>query len=123
MYALFVYKPNEYEIIVDDDQTIIIINGTAYRYTVYIDARGQKPLTSNDIPFPSLRKQLLSAGAEIPEVDDDYTLLSPDVARGRIAFAAIPYLIHDNPFIQGITASAEIGAAIAQGLGVRTQRH
>ncbi|WP_276616199.1 hypothetical protein [Rhodobacter sp. SGA-6-6] len=30
--------------------------------------------------------------------------------------AAIPYLMHDRPFVQGITASAEIGAAVAKGI-------
>jgi len=83
-------------------------------FDVFIDARGQKPLKTSDLPFPTLRAQLQSCGDDIPDVGDDYTLLSPEIARGRIAFGALPYLMHDRPFVQGITVSAEIGAAMAR---------
>jgi len=68
--------------------------------------------------FPALRRQLIEVGEDIPDVDENYVLLAPDAAHDRIAFGALPYLIHDElihdePFIQGITASAEIGAKIA----------
>lgn len=99
----------------DGDQTVIVIDNVEHHYDDYIDARGQRPMKSKDLPFPSLRRELLAIGEYIPDVGEDYALLAPDVARGRVAFGALPYLIHDNPFIQGITASAEIGAAIGRG--------
>ncbi len=34
--------------------------------------------------------------------------------RGRVAFGALPWLMHDRPFVQGLTASAEIGSAMAR---------
>ena len=34
--------------------------------------------------------------------------------RGRVAFGALPRLMHDRPFVQGLTASAEIGSAMAR---------
>ncbi len=71
-------------------------------------------MKTDDLPFPTLRKQLAATGEEIPTVGDDYTLQEPASVRGRIAFGAIPYLMHDQPFVQGITACAEIGAAIAR---------
>ena len=40
--------------------------------------------------------------------------MAPEIARGRIAFGALPYIMHDEPFIQGITASAKISEAIAE---------
>lgn len=107
---------SDYTKVRHDAATEITVNGKTRRYAVYIDARGQRPLKSKDLPFPSLRRQLLAIGENIPDVGENYALLAPDVARGKIAFGALPYLIHDNPFIQGITASAEIGEAIARGV-------
>lgn len=107
---------NEYEMHVKDTYTEIVIGKKRYRFDVFIDARGQKPLKTKDLPFPRLRQQLLVEGEEFPDVNDDYSLLTPDVARGRIAFGALPYLIHDQPFIQGITAAARIGEAMAGAL-------
>ncbi len=95
------------------DHTVIAIGSEVRTFDVFIDARGQKPLKTKDLPFPSLRRQLVSVGEDIPEVSDDYTLLAPDVGCGKIAFGALPYLMHDQPFVQGITASADIGAAMA----------
>jgi len=105
--------PN-YEMEIGEKQTTIFAEGERYRYDVFIDARGQKPLKTEDLPFPTLRKQLAASGEEIPTVGDDYTLQEPASIRGRIAFGALPYLMHDQPFVQGITACAEIGAAIAR---------
>lgn len=106
----------DYEKHHQDAVTEITVDGETHRYSVFIDARGQRPLKSKDLPFPSLRRQLLAIGEDIPDVGENYALLAPEAARGKIAFGALPYLIHDNPFIQGITASAEIGAAIARGV-------
>ncbi|HEY0234620.1 MAG TPA: FAD-NAD(P)-binding protein [Afipia sp.] len=112
----------DYDMDVRDDHTVIAIGGEPWTFDVFIDARGQRPLKSRDLPFPSLRKQLLAVGEDIPDVSDDYTLLAPDIARGNIAFGALPYLIHDQPFVQGITASANIGAAIAKAV-IKSSTH
>ncbi|WP_235932091.1 hypothetical protein [Cereibacter sphaeroides] len=42
--------------------------------------------------------------------------LTFEPATEGLHLAAIPYLMHDRPFVQGITASAEIGATIARGI-------
>lgn len=104
---------SDYEMIVTANGTIIVTDSGNSHYDVFIDARGQKPLRTDDLPFPQLRQQLLDDEQEHPVVGDDYTLMSPPTAQGRIALGAIPYLVHDQPFIQGITASAEIGRSIA----------
>lgn len=96
--------------------TVISANDKAYKFDVFIDARGQKPLKTKDLPFPTLRKQLQSTGEELPDVGEDYTLQAPDIVRGRIALAAIPWLMHDQPFVQGLTACAEIGDCIAKAI-------
>ncbi|RMC37223.1 FAD-NAD(P)-binding protein [Paracoccus alkanivorans] len=108
---------NDYEMNVESGHTDIQCNGEQYQFDIFIDARGQKPLATADLPFPTLREQLKTAGDEVPNVGDNYTLMSPDEAKGRVAFGSIPYLMHDQPFIQGITASAEIGSVIAKAIG------
>ncbi|MDB6454247.1 FAD/NAD(P)-binding protein [Falsirhodobacter sp. 20TX0035] len=92
--------------------TTIVANGTTHVFDIFIDARGQRAMTSKDLPFPKLRDMLLDAGCDLPVIADDYSLIAPGVGPGRIAMGAIPYLMHDRPFVQGITAAAEIGRAI-----------
>src|SRR5690606_41373779 len=70
----------DYDMDVRDDHTVITIGDKTWTFDVFIDARGQKPLQSKDLPFPSLRRQLLAVGEDIPDVGDDYTLLTPDIA-------------------------------------------
>ncbi|MEW7313970.1 FAD-NAD(P)-binding protein [Buttiauxella gaviniae] len=106
----------EYKMEVKERQTVIFSQGERYEYEVFIDARGQKPLKTKDLPFPTLRKQLETTGEDIPDVGKDYTLMAPACARGRIAFGALPYLMHDQPFVQGLTVCADIGEAIANAI-------
>ncbi|CAH6637200.1 FAD-NAD(P)-binding protein [Pseudocitrobacter vendiensis] len=107
---------NDYEMQVNDGLTIITTDDARYEFDMFIDARGQKALKTKDLPFPTLRKQLLACGDNIPDVGDDYTLQVPENVRGRIAFGALPWLMHDRPFVQGLVVCAEIGAAIAKGV-------
>lgn len=104
----------DYEMKVEEKQTRVFNQQNSWVYDVFIDARGQQALKTKDLPFPTLRQQLLATGEDIPDVGDDYTLQEPAMARGHIAFGALPYLMHDRPFVQGITACAEIGAAMAR---------
>ena len=108
---------DDYDLDISSDQTVITTSEKRYRFDVFIDARGQKPLKNKDIPFPSLRKQLAETGDDVPDVGEDYTLLAPASLRGRIAFGAIPWLMHDHPFVQGLSECAEIGKAMAKAAG------
>ncbi|MFC3181100.1 FAD/NAD(P)-binding protein [Cypionkella sinensis] len=94
--------------------TVIVAHGETHKFDVFIDARGQKPLTSKDIPFPSLRAAVLKAGQEIPQTDERFCLTDvPDYA-GRVYLAALPWLMHDRPFVQGITASAGMAEILGE---------
>ncbi|ASV55196.1 Acyl-CoA dehydrogenase, probable dibenzothiophene desulfurization enzyme [Lelliottia jeotgali] len=112
----------EYEMDVQENRTVIVFDGKKVEFDLFIDARGQKPLKTKDLPFPTLRHQLQENGDEIPDVSEDYTLLAPDSVRGRIAFGALPYLMHDQPFVQGLTVCAEIGEAMAKAITQRASR-
>ncbi|MBL5924347.1 FAD-NAD(P)-binding protein [Enterobacter asburiae] len=105
---------DDYTLDIGSDRTVITTQETVYRFDVFIDARGQKPLKTKDLPFPTLRKQLEATGEEIPDIGEDYTLKAPDAVRGRIAFGAIPWLMHDRPFVQGLAECAEIAEAMAK---------
>ncbi|WP_434640698.1 FAD-NAD(P)-binding protein [Klebsiella sp. I138] len=106
----------DYQKVIKEDKTVITTPEASHTFDLFIDARGQKALKTKDLPFPTLREQLQATGEDIPEVGDDYTLQEPAAARGRVAFAALPWLLHDRPFVQGITASAEMGEAIARAI-------
>jgi uncharacterized NAD(P)/FAD-binding protein YdhS len=105
---------DNYTLDVGTDRTVITTQETVYRFDVFIDARGQKPLKTKDLPFPTLRKLLETTGEEIPDIGEDYTLKAPETVRGRIAFGAIPWLMHDRPFVQGLAECAEIAEAMAK---------
>lgn len=105
---------NDYTLDIQADKTVILSEQGHFEFDTFIDARGQKSLKIKDLPFPRLRQQLEAHSEDFPDIADDYTLRAPDSVRGRIAFAALPYLMHDRPFIQGIVVSAEIGENIAR---------
>src|SRR5690606_34012389 len=109
----------DYGMKVTPKKTIITSTDGSYEFEVFIDARGQQALGSKDIPFPTLRKMLLDAGSEVAEVGEDYSVVDPPELEGLFSLGAIPFLMHDRPFVQGITACAEIGSAM--GHAVRRQ--
>jgi uncharacterized NAD(P)/FAD-binding protein YdhS len=105
---------DEYELDHDGDTTFITYEGEKLEFDIFVDARGQQALDTEHLPFPSLKRDLLADGQEVPEVADDYSLTGPKAATRRIYLAAIPYLMHDQPFCQGITACADIAEEIAK---------
>lgn len=82
--------------------------GAEQRFDVVIDARGQRALGAEDLPFPRLRAALPRGEVAM---DDGFALR--DAGDGRLFLPAAPYLLHRLPFAQGITASADLGAAVA----------
>jgi uncharacterized NAD(P)/FAD-binding protein YdhS len=112
----------DYKMEHDERGTHIVAHGKQHDFQVFIDARGQKPMETKHVPFPSLRAAIEKAGQEIPEVGDDFALLDVDGYRDNLYYAALPFLMHEKPFIQGITACAEIGEAIAQSNVLKRRR-
>ena len=75
----------DYDLQRESDRTLIVHHQQRCEFDVFIDARGQKALKTRDLPFPSLRQQLLTCGDAIPDVGDDYTLQAPEAVRpGRL---------------------------------------
>lgn len=107
---------DDYELTIGNGRSVVGKGNQSHTFDVFIDARGQNALFSKDLPFPTLRAALLKTGQDHPQVDDAYRLIAVQGFADRIAFGAIPYLMHDKPFVQGITESHEIGFAIARGI-------
>ncbi|WP_273500626.1 hypothetical protein [Paracoccus sphaerophysae] len=95
-----------------DEGTTLDTAAGPLTFEVFVDARGQKPLEADDLPFPTLRASLLTAGVDVLDVDEDYRLLGAPAYDARVYMGAIPYLMHDRPFVQGITAACDIGTRI-----------
>jgi len=114
---------DDYKMEHHDSGTTITAHGKRYDFAVFIDARGQQAMATEDLPFASLRKDILAAGYETPEISEDYGLLGVDGYEDRVYLAALPYLMQDQPFVQGITACAEIGQIIAKAEVAAASRH
>ncbi|HAU77807.1 MAG TPA: hypothetical protein DCW88_20495, partial [Agrobacterium sp.] len=50
------------------------------------------------------------------EVDECYRPRDTGLLSNRLYCVAIPFLLHKNPFVQGITSAAELGQAAAQAI-------
>ncbi|WP_170973276.1 FAD/NAD(P)-binding protein [Rhizobium sp. FKY42] len=105
---------DDYELIRSETTTTVLSARESHVFNVFIDARGQKALRTEDLKFSNLRQTLMEDGQDIPEVDEQFALVSPSSLHKRVYLAALPYLLHDRPFVQGIVSSAEIGATVAQ---------
>lgn len=90
-------------------------DGTKRQFDVFIDARGQKALSSDDLPFQSLREALPAGDIRI-----ETSFAISDAGTGRIFLPAAPFLLSRLPFVQGITASADMGAAVAHAIVGKT---
>lgn len=78
-------------------------------FDTFIDARGQRALKAEDLPFPSLR-QTLPAEAPVP-MSESFAVAG--LGDGRLFLPAAPYLLHRMPFAQGITASHDMAETVA----------
>ena len=106
----------DYELTHHRGYSEVIARGETYRLDTFIDARGQCPQTSKDLPFPSLSRALLQAGQEEPQLSESFALQSLPGYEGRLYFGALPFLMEDQPFVQGLTSCARNGATIAEAI-------
>lgn len=98
-------------------QGVALRQGNARRrFTTLIDARGQKSLTTADLPFPTLRAQLGDGGRPVP-AGPNLALPCPSGMAGQIHCPALPYLMHRNPFIQGIVEAERLARTMAGDIG------
>jgi uncharacterized NAD(P)/FAD-binding protein YdhS len=106
--------------------------GETATFGAFIDATGQHALSAADIPFPTLLEQGVVRKAATPDAqllaDDDGesttrtggidldAAFRPNFEKNlsnRLYCAAISFLLHKLPFVQGITSAHEIGDIVA----------
>lgn len=105
-------------------------------FDTLVDATGQGRLTADEIPFPSLRRQggvsKASARSEgqvqidsqpMAEqetggiaLDKFFRIVVEQPLSNRLYCLALPFLLHQFPFVQGITSSHELGETVANAI-------
>jgi uncharacterized NAD(P)/FAD-binding protein YdhS len=128
----------DYEIATQDGRpgATVMAHGETHAFDAFIDATGQETLSATELPFPTLVAQggvqksatqkvqpLILPGAPVEivrtggiDVDDCFR---PNVTArlcNRLYCAAISFLLHKMPFVQGITSAAEIGETVAEAI-------
>jgi uncharacterized NAD(P)/FAD-binding protein YdhS len=125
---------NDYSLQTSDETgpTRIQSEGGEEEFDIMVDARGQPALTLQELPFPTLRLQiianercndpslsaddvsdLLESGVE---VDESYALNDGLYSLSRVYCLSIPHLLKLHPFIQGLTSCQELAKVMAESL-------
>ena len=111
----------------------VTVAGQTMAFQAFIDATGQHALTARDLPFPTLHQQgvvhpvstrigtaLIRSDHEPLtketggiDIDDHYRLKFSEPLCNELYCVALPYLLHKNPFIQGLTSAFELGVGVA----------
>jgi uncharacterized NAD(P)/FAD-binding protein YdhS len=114
----------------------VIVGDVEHHFGAFIDATGQETLSATDLPFPTLVAQGGVQESATPRTGGLHTLEGgPDIVRtggidvdahyrpkiegplsNRLYCAAIAFLLHKEPFVQGITSACEIGETVAEAI-------
>ncbi|OJF98192.1 FAD/NAD(P)-binding protein [Pararhizobium antarcticum] len=112
---------------------VLMHHGKTVEYEAFIDATGQHAMSAVDIPFPTLIEQGVVRKATTPQAQP---VISAEIAESTVrtggidldhAFrpkfednlcnhlycAAISFLLHKLPFVQGITSAHDIGNVVS----------
>lgn len=112
------------------------VDGEVHRFGAFIDATGQDTLSATDLPFPTLVAQggVLKSATPKPvailhpdrgpdivrtggiDVDEFYRPRLGLMSEGRLYCAAIAFLLHKEPFVQGITSARDIGETVGRAI-------
>lgn len=88
-----------------------------------IDARGPQAAALDHFPFPTLRLQLCASALDNHEdwksglnPTIDLTLGERDQSLRRVHLCALPFLLRNRPFVQGLVECAEMARAVSQSI-------
>lgn len=134
---------NDYTLDVDGAEPGAVLHhaGRTIAFPAFIEAIGQDTLSAPDLPFPSLLSKggVKIATAEVPPdiivdaaevvktetagiaLDSTFRLIVDPTMCNNLYCLSLPFLLHQFPFVQGITSSSElaniVGAAIRAQIG------
>jgi uncharacterized NAD(P)/FAD-binding protein YdhS len=116
----------------DNGATIVKTEGQDEQFDIMVDARGQPALTLQELPFPTLRLQIIAnerdndpsfAADDVSdllqngvEVGASYELNDGLYSLSRVYCLSIPHLLKLHPFIQGLTSCYDLAQAMADSL-------
>lgn len=90
------------------------------RVDALIDARGPQAAALHHFPFPTLRLQLCASALAEGEdwksglnPGDDLTCGDRDSSLDRVHLCALPFLLRNRPFVQGLVECAEMARAVS----------
>ena len=128
---------NKYKISTDGVErgAVVRYEGKQERFDAFIDATGQVSMTIRDLPFPGLIEQGVMKPAATPEgslvisgeaeettrtggidLDTAFRPKFEDNLCNQLYCAAISFLLHKMPFVQGITSAHEIGQIVSKAI-------
>lgn len=136
---------NHYKIDTDEvaKGAVLRHHGTSQAFDAFVDATGQPAMSVDDLPFPSLVAQQVLKAAATPEdteivaaggeevitrtggIDLDASFrpnMIENLSR-NLYCAAIAFLLHKLPFVQGITSAHEIGGIVSKAILREAERH
>ena len=111
------------------------IDSKRISFEAFIDATGQSALSARDLPFPSLIEQGVVKAAATRTAVRVLGLEEEDIVRiggidldaafrpifteplcNNLYCAAISFLLHKLPFVQGLTSAKEIGEIVSRAI-------
>lgn len=113
---------------VDRGALVRLSSGSTY-FETFIDATGQRSLSADKLPFPTLVEQGIVSEAKTVTAGGNHrrtggidvdarcrpTVTGIAAAR-RLFIPAVSYLLHKRPFVQGITSAAELGKTVGEAI-------
>lgn len=98
---------------------VVTLNGRLTHYPAFIEAMGQESLGAEKLPFPTLLQQGVVRRAQACRgiaLDEAFRLSFPHALCRELYCLALPFLLHQHPFSQGITSSHELGTCVGQAI-------
>jgi uncharacterized NAD(P)/FAD-binding protein YdhS len=114
----------------------VTAHGESHVFDAFIDATGQATLSATDLPFPTLVAQGGVQKSATPvaqgfvtdvdivpmirtggiDIDEQYRPRTTAPLCNNLYCAAISFLLHKHPFVQGITSAWEIGETVSEAI-------
>lgn len=114
---------NDYDITPERDTWLVKSQEWSQRFDELVDARGPQAAALTRFPFPTLRLQLCASALE-DDLDwkdgvnpaSDLTVSEQDPSLKRVHLCALPYLLRNRPFVQGLVECAGMARAVADAI-------
>jgi uncharacterized NAD(P)/FAD-binding protein YdhS len=103
----------------------VLYDGMRLHFPVFVEALGQRPLSADAFPFPSLIAQGVIVDQVSPDapkavrgvaLDAAFHPITDQLPPDRLFCLSLPFLMGRHPFAQGITSSHDMGRIVGSAL-------